>query len=64
MRTSGGSAEPRLSDVGDLTGLRALIYVAILVNEYPRHLRAPGRILNAAVPYLAAIGRLLQCNPA
>lgn len=51
-------------NLGDLSGLRSLIYVAMLIREYPRHSRAPGRILNAAAPYVAAIGRFLGLRPA
>jgi mannose-6-phosphate isomerase-like protein (cupin superfamily) len=46
-------------NLGDLSGLRALVYIAVLVREFPQHSRAPGRLLNAAVPALAALGRLL-----
>ena len=35
-------------NLGDLTGPRALLYVAVLVREFPLHSRAPGRLLNAA----------------
>jgi len=42
----------------DLSGFRSLIYIAMLVNQYPRHSKAPGRLLNAAVGPLARIGRL------
>jgi mannose-6-phosphate isomerase-like protein (cupin superfamily) len=45
--------------LGDLSGLRALVYIAVLVREFPLHSRAPARLLNAAVPALAALGRLL-----
>jgi mannose-6-phosphate isomerase-like protein (cupin superfamily) len=45
--------------LGDLSSNRALLYIAVLVREYPQHSRAPGRALNAAVPALAALGRLL-----
>lgn len=46
-------------NLGDLSGLRSLLYIAMLVNEYPQHSRAAGRLLNAAVRPVAAIGRLL-----
>jgi mannose-6-phosphate isomerase-like protein (cupin superfamily) len=46
-------------DLGDLTGLKSLLVVAVLIHEYPDHSRAPGRALNAAVPALAALGRML-----
>lgn len=46
-------------NLGDLTGLRALLYIAVLVREFPQHSRAPGRLLNIAVPSVAALGRLL-----
>ena len=45
--------------LGDLSGFRALVYIAVLVSEFPLHSRAPRRLLNAAVPALAAVGRLL-----
>ena len=45
--------------LGDLSGFRALLYIAVLVREFPLHSRAPGRLLNLAVPALAALGRLL-----
>ena len=46
-------------NLGDLSGIRALLYIAVLVREFPLHSRAPGRLLNATVPALAAAGRLL-----
>lgn len=46
-------------NLGDLSDIRALLYIAVLVREFPLHSRAPGRVLNAAVPALAAAGRLL-----
>jgi hypothetical protein len=46
-------------NLGDLSGIRALRYIAVLVREHPLHSRTPGRVLNAAVPALAAVGRLL-----
>jgi mannose-6-phosphate isomerase-like protein (cupin superfamily) len=49
-------------NLGDLTGPRALLYIAVLVREFPLHSRAPGRLLNAGVPSLAALGRLLGCR--
>ena len=52
-----GAANQR--NLGDLSGLRALLYIAVLVREFPEHSRAPGPLLNAAVPMLAALGRLL-----
>lgn len=51
-------------NLGDLTGFRALLYIAVLVREFPLHSRAPGRLLNAAVPPLAALGRLLGLRTA
>ena len=45
-------------DLGDLSGIRALFYIAVLVREFPLHSRAPGRLLNATLPALAAAGRL------
>jgi quercetin dioxygenase-like cupin family protein len=50
--------------LGDLSGLRALLYIAMLIHEYPHHSRAARRMLNLAVPYVAAIGRLLRLKPA
>jgi mannose-6-phosphate isomerase-like protein (cupin superfamily) len=47
------------SNLGDLNGVRALLCIAVLVREFPQHSRAPGRLLNVAVPALAALGRLL-----
>jgi mannose-6-phosphate isomerase-like protein (cupin superfamily) len=35
------------------------LYIAVLVREFPQHSRASGR-LTAAVPALAAVGRLLR----
>jgi mannose-6-phosphate isomerase-like protein (cupin superfamily) len=46
-------------NLGDLSGIRARLYIAVLVREYPLHSRAPGRVLNAAVPALAAVERFL-----
>jgi quercetin dioxygenase-like cupin family protein len=48
----------------DLSGLRSLLYIAMLVKRYPRHSRAPGRLLNAGIGPLAQIGRLLGLKPA
>jgi mannose-6-phosphate isomerase-like protein (cupin superfamily) len=45
--------------LGDLTGLRSLLQIAVLVYAFPRHSQAENAALNAAVPALAAIGRLL-----
>lgn len=46
-------------NLGDLSSIRALLYIAVLVREFPLHSRPPGRLLNAAVPALAALGRIL-----
>ena len=46
-------------DLGDLTGLRALLCIAVLVREFPLHSRAPSRLLNAAVPAVALVGRAI-----
>lgn len=46
-------------NLGDLSGVRSLLYIAVLVREFPLHSRAPGRLLNLAVPALAGVGRLL-----
>jgi hypothetical protein len=43
-------------NLGDLSGIRALLYIAGLVRENPLHSRAPGRVPSAAVPALAAWG--------
>jgi quercetin dioxygenase-like cupin family protein len=45
--------------LGDLSGMRALLQIAVLVREYPKHSTAPSPALNAAVPALAAVGRAL-----
>jgi mannose-6-phosphate isomerase-like protein (cupin superfamily) len=50
--------------LGDLGGVRSLLYIAMLVDEYPRHSRAPGRALNAAVGPLARVARLLGLKTA
>jgi hypothetical protein len=54
-----GAANQR--NLGDLTGPRALLYVAVLVREF-RCTRAPGRLLSAGLPWLAALRRLLGCR--
>ena len=51
------------ANLGDLSGVRALLYIAVLVREYPLHSRAPGHLLNAAVPAVAGLGRLLGFRP-
>lgn len=51
-------------ELGNLRGIRALLYVAMLIREYPNHSRAAGRLLNAAVRPLARLGRLLGLRPA
>ncbi len=50
--------------LNDLSGFRSLLYIAILVKQYPRHSRAPGRLLNAAVRPLAGVARLVGLKPA
>jgi hypothetical protein len=50
--------------LGDLRNLRSLLYIAMLVDEYPEHSRAAGRLLNAMAPHLAALARLLRLRPA
>jgi hypothetical protein len=45
--------------LGDLSSVRALLYIAVLVREFPLHSRASGRLLDAATPLLAGVGRLL-----
>ena len=47
-------------NLGDLSGIRALLYIAVLLREFPVHSSAAGRGLNAAVAALAAVGRLLR----
>ena len=44
-------------DLGDLTGPRALLYIAMLVHEFPQHSRAAGRTLNLAAAPLATLAR-------
>jgi hypothetical protein len=51
-------------DLGDLSDIRSLIYVAMLVEQYPKHSRAPGRLLNAAVRPLCRLGRGLGLRTA
>jgi mannose-6-phosphate isomerase-like protein (cupin superfamily) len=51
-------------NLGDLGGLRSLLYIAMLVDEYPQHSRAPGRLLNAAARPLARVARLLGLKTA
>jgi len=36
-------------ELGNLRGIRTLLYIAMLVSEYPEHSRAAGRLLNAAL---------------
>jgi len=50
-------------DLGDLTGPRALLYIAMLVNEFPHHSRAAGRALNLAAAPLATLARSLGLRP-
>lgn len=50
--------------LGDLRSLRSLLYIAMLVDEYPEHSRAAGRLLNAAASRIAALARLLRLRPA
>jgi hypothetical protein len=50
-------------ELGNLRGIRALLYVAMLVAEHPRHSQAAGRLLNAALRPLAQLGRLLGLRP-
>ena len=46
-------------DLGDLSGARALLYIALLVDEFPEHSRAAGRALNLAAGPFATLARLL-----
>ncbi len=50
-------------DLGDLSGPRALLYVAMLVDEYPDHSRAAGRALNFAAAPLATLARAAGLTP-
>ncbi len=50
--------------LGDLRSLRSLLYIAMLVDEYPEHSRAAGRLLNPAASHLATLARLLRLRPA
>lgn len=52
-------AAARDKQLGDLSNFRSLLQLAVLIRAYPLHSRAPGRLLNAAVPTLAFVGRLL-----
>ena len=36
----------------------------LVVDEYPEHSRAAGRLLNATASHLAALARLLRLRPA
>ncbi len=47
-------------NLGDLSGPRALLSIAVLLREYPEHSRAPNPLLNAAVGPLAALARGLN----
>jgi quercetin dioxygenase-like cupin family protein len=51
-------------NLGDLSGPRTLLYLALLIEQYPLHSRAPGRLLNAAVGPLAALARAGRLRPA
>ena len=51
-------------DLGDLGGPRALLYIAMLVDEFPEHSRAAGRALNCHRSLLATLARLLRLRPA
>jgi hypothetical protein len=44
--------------------LRSLLYIAMLVDEYPEHSRPAGRLLNATASHIAALARLLRLRPA
>lgn len=50
----------RAQSLGDLSGPRALLSIAVLVREYPQHSRAPSALLNAAAGPLAAHSRRLD----
>jgi len=50
--------------LGDLRSLRSLLYIAMLVDEYPEHSRAAGRLLNATASHIAALALLLRLRPA
>ena len=50
-------------DLGDLGGPRALLYIAILVDEFPEHSRAAGRALDLATTPLATLARSLGLRP-
>lgn len=48
-----------IRNLGDLSGPRALVYIAVLVREFPQHSRSPSESLNAALPAVPALGRVL-----
>ena len=51
-------------DLGALRGPRSLLYIAMLVDEYPDHSRAAGRVLNLAAGPIAAMARRFGLSPA
>ncbi|MDA0158808.1 hypothetical protein OM076_00910 [Solirubrobacter ginsenosidimutans] len=50
-------------DLGDLGGPRALLYIAMLVDEFPEHSRAAGRALDLATAPHASLARFLGLGP-
>ncbi|WP_053226392.1 cupin domain-containing protein [Solirubrobacter soli] len=50
-------------DLGDLNGPRALLYIAMLVDEFPEHSRAARQALHLATGPLATVARSLGLRP-
>jgi hypothetical protein len=50
--------------LGDGRGLRALLYVVLVLRRYPESSRAPNPLVQAAVAVLAALARALRMRPA
>ncbi len=57
------SATSNARRLGNMRGLRALLYTCLILRRYPRSSRAPNALLNAAVRVFAAVARLLGMRP-
>ena len=49
--------------LGNGQGLRALVYTVLVLRRYPQSSQAPNAALKAAIPILAAVGRVLRMRP-
>ena len=56
-------APPRTRATSATSGPRALLYIAMLVDEFPQHSRAAGRAVDLAAAPLATLARAVGLKP-